>query len=110
MRAFVNVVALSAFSLALTTGGYAQATEGTGGRNVSNGRQIFARSCGGCHDTHSSIRRAGPGLKSYYRNHQPRPTDAQVRALISRGKGAMPGFSSFTRGQTDDLIAYLKTL
>jgi mono/diheme cytochrome c family protein len=110
MRAFVTVVALSAFSLALIAGVHAQATEKTGARNVLNGRQIFAQSCAGCHDAHSSIRRAGPGLKSYYHNHQPRPADAQVRDLISRGKGAMPGFSSFTRRQTDDLIAYLKTL
>ena len=75
-----------------------------------NGERIFVQSCSPCHDVHTSASRVGPSLKSYYSDHEPRPTDAQVRAIISQGKGKMPKFSNLSNTQTDDLIAYLKTL
>jgi mono/diheme cytochrome c family protein len=77
---------------------------------VTNGQHIFVQSCAACHDSHGSASKAGPGLKNYYREHQPRPTDAAVRTVIQQGKGTMPAFSSLSKSQTDDLVAYLKTL
>lgn len=77
---------------------------------VTNGQRIFIQSCATCHDTHGSVTKSGPELKSYYREHQPRPTDAVVRAVIQQGKGKMPAFSSLSKSQTDDLVAYIKTL
>ena len=76
---------------------------------VLNGRRIFNQSCAACHDTLSTTTKSGPGLKRYYR-HQPRPTDASVRAIIQQGKGRMPAFSILNKSLIDDLIAYLKTL
>ncbi len=75
-----------------------------------NGERIFVQSCTPCHDAHTRASRVGPSLKGYYSDHEPRPTDAQLRAIISQGKGKMPKFSNLSNTQTDDLIAYLKTL
>jgi hypothetical protein len=52
----------------------------------------------------------GPALKGYYSTHQPRPTDAEMRTLIRKGKGKMPSFANLSMSQTDELVAYLKTL
>jgi mono/diheme cytochrome c family protein len=76
---------------------------------VANGKRIFNQSCSACHDTLGAITKSGPGLKSYYR-HQPRPADAAVRAIIHQGKGKMPAFSTLDKSQTDELVAYLRTL
>jgi len=77
---------------------------------VANGQRIFNQSCAACHDTHGTTARPGPGLKSYYRQHNPHPTDDAVRTIILDGKGRMPAFSALSKSQTDDLVAYLKTL
>jgi mono/diheme cytochrome c family protein len=76
---------------------------------VANGRRIFNQSCAACHDTFGTTTKSGPGLKNYYR-HQPRPAEATVRTIIQQGKGKMPAFSTLNKSQTDDLVAYLKTL
>jgi mono/diheme cytochrome c family protein len=77
---------------------------------VANGQHLFNQSCTACHDTLGTTAKSGPGLKSYYREHKPHPTDAAVRAIILEGKGRMPAFSSFGKPEIDDLVAYLKTL
>jgi mono/diheme cytochrome c family protein len=77
---------------------------------VANGQRIFNQSCATCHDAHGATAKSGPALKSYYRQHNPHPTDAAVRAIILDGKGKMPSFSTLNKSQTDDLVAYLKTL
>jgi mono/diheme cytochrome c family protein len=76
---------------------------------AANGKRIFNQSCAACHDTLGTTTKSGPELKSYYR-HQPRPADAAVRTIIQQGKGRMPAFSTLNKSQTDDLVAYLKTL
>ena len=78
-------------------------------QTVANGKRIFNQSCAACHDTLGTTTKPGPELKNYYR-HQPRPTDDTVRSIIQQGKGKMPAFSTLTRLQNDDLVAYLKTL
>jgi mono/diheme cytochrome c family protein len=75
-----------------------------------SGQHIFAQSCASCHDAHTSSSLIGPGLKGYYSTYQPKPTDSTVRTIIAKGKGKMPPFNNLSRAQTDDLIAYLKTL
>jgi mono/diheme cytochrome c family protein len=76
---------------------------------VANGKRIFNQSCSSCHDTLGATTKSGPELKSYYRR-QPHPADATVRTIIQQGKGKMPPFSILDKSQTDDLVAYLKTL
>ena len=75
----------------------------------ANGKRTFNQSCAACHDTLGTTTKSGPGLKNYYRHH-PHPADATVRTIIQQGKGRMPAFSTLNRLQTDDLVAYLKTL
>lgn len=77
---------------------------------LANGQRIFAQYCAACHDIHGTTAKSGPQLKNYYRQHIPHPTDADVRSVIMQGKGSMPAFSTLAKSQTDDLIAYLKTL
>lgn len=76
---------------------------------VVNGKHIFNQSCATCHDTLGTTTKSGPGLKNYYR-HQPHPADATVRTIIQQGKGRMPAFRALNKLQTDNLVAYLKTL
>jgi mono/diheme cytochrome c family protein len=76
---------------------------------VANGKRIFNQSCSACHDTLGATTKSGPELKSCYRR-QPHPADANVRAIIQQGKGKMPAFSTLDKSQTEDLVAYLKTL
>jgi mono/diheme cytochrome c family protein len=74
-----------------------------------DGKHIFNESCSACHNTLGTTTKPGPELKNYYRR-QPRPTDATVRSIIQQGKGKMPAFSTLNKLQSDDVIAYLKTL
>lgn len=76
----------------------------------ANGQRLFAQYCAACHDTRGSMPKSGPPLKSYYRTHQPHPSDVAVRTIIQQGKGKMPSFRTLNQAQTDDLIAFLKTL
>jgi mono/diheme cytochrome c family protein len=78
--------------------------------HAAAGKKLFSQSCASCHEADSRNQFVGPGLKGYYAGHHPWPNDAAVHELIVRGKGAMPGFSSFTDTELADLIAYLKTL
>ena len=78
-------------------------------QTIANRRRIFNQSCAACHDTFGTTTKSGPGLKNYFR-HQPRPADATVRTIIQQGKGKMPAFNTLNKSQTDDLVAYLKTL
>jgi mono/diheme cytochrome c family protein len=82
----------------------------TSAQTISNGQRIFAQSCASCHDAHGTAMKSGPGLKNYYREHRPRPSDAAVRSVIQQGRGTMPAFSNLNPAQLNDLIAYLKTL
>jgi mono/diheme cytochrome c family protein len=76
---------------------------------VASGKRIFNQSCAACHDTLGATVKSGPELKNYY-HHQPRPSDATVRTIIQQGKGKMPPFSTLSKSQADELVAYLKTL
>jgi mono/diheme cytochrome c family protein len=76
---------------------------------VANGKRTFSQSCSACHDTLGTATKSGPELKTYF-HRQPRPTDATVRKIIQQGKGKMPAFSTLNNAQTDDLVAYLKSL
>jgi mono/diheme cytochrome c family protein len=77
--------------------------------STSNGQRLFTQSCSACHDTHGTATKSGPELKNYAQ-HQPHPTDAQIHTIIQQGKGKMPAFTTLSKSQTDDLVAYLKTL
>ena len=78
-------------------------------QSVVAGRHLFKQSCEVCHDTLGTATKPGPRLKNYYRTH-PLPADSAVREIILQGKGKMPGFSTLSTLQMNDLVEYLKTL
>jgi len=88
----------------------AQSSRGPSTQAIRHGQQMFGEYCASCHSTRTSSSLAGPGLKEFYRTHQPKPSDSAVRAIIARGKGKMPGFGNLSAVQIGELIAYLKTL
>jgi mono/diheme cytochrome c family protein len=98
------------FALYLGISALAQPERTSSSPAVRNGQRLYTQSCASCHDARSTVVRIGPGLKSYYSAHSPRPTDANVRAVIAKGKGTMPGFNNLSQEQMNDLIVYLKTL
>jgi mono/diheme cytochrome c family protein len=88
----------------------AKSSHGASTQAIRHGQQTFGEYCAFCHSTRTSSSLAGPGLKEFYRTHQPKPSDSAVRAIIAKGKGKMPAFGNLSAVQIDGLIAYLKTL
>lgn len=74
------------------------------------GKKLFAQSCSSCHEVTTCNQFIGPGVKSHYTGRYLAPNDAAVRELVTRVRGKMPGFASFTDTELADLIAYLRTL
>jgi mono/diheme cytochrome c family protein len=86
---------------------------GSGATAVSDTRRgelLFAQSCASCHATRSKERLVGPGLKGYFPKQNTVIKDDSVRDIIVHGRGTMPGFTTLSHDQIDDLISYLKTL
>ncbi len=106
LAALFAMIVFSYFAIALPP---AVISQKSSPQAVANGKRIFNRSCAGCHDTLGTSAKSGPALKNYYR-HQLRPVDERVRSIIQQGKGKMPAFSNLSKSETDDLVAYLKTL
>ncbi|HEY3990880.1 MAG TPA: cytochrome c [Acidobacteriaceae bacterium] len=77
-------------------------------QTIRHGQQTFGEYCASCHSTRGSSSLAAPGIRGFYSSHQPKPSDAAVRAIIARGKGKMPAFGNLSHVQIDELIAYLK--
>ena len=99
---FVSLLSLCFHSMPLWASGNAS--------DVARGKRLFMQSCASCHDPTGAERRAGPGLKGFYRSHSAHVRDEQVKSILLQGKGAMPAFHSLTGTDTGALIAYLRTL
>ncbi len=81
----------------------------------AQGRHLFDRYCGMCHDAYSSRSLRGPSLEGLFRKQfMPSGTpanDDRVREVITIGRSKMPSFGRvFNEQQMDDLLAYLHTL
>ena len=91
--------------------------------NSAKGKQTFKR-CAVCHDANSSEANqsdpgpdelTGPGLKGLFKRQKLRNgkkvTEENVREFISGGGNGMPAFAEIlSKGELDDVIAFLKTL
>ena len=78
------------------------------------GKEVFQQ-CGVCHNSDSTEKKMGPGLKGLFQNEKmnngKKPTEANVREMILKDGGKMTGFEEQLKGKDlDNLIAYLKTL
>ncbi len=86
----------------------------TAAGDAKKGEMVF-ENCAVCHNADSTETKIGPGLKGIFKkdklvNGKP-VTEENVKALITDGTSAMPGFGDSISGEDkDNVIAYLKTL
>lgn len=78
------------------------------------GKEVFQQ-CGVCHNSDSTEKKMGPGLKGLFSNDKmmngKKPTEANVRDKIDEGGNGMPSYKEMlSDDEKNDLIAYLKTL
>jgi mono/diheme cytochrome c family protein len=75
------------------------------GNIEQQGKALFMAACNDCHSgegRQSSL--FSPSLSSS------KLDDNTTRKAIVEGKGSMPGFSSFSKEELDQLVAYLKAI
>ncbi len=87
----------------------ANASAPVGSGDAAAGQAVFAKTCNRCHPNANAGMGPtlyGPQFVSHY------PDDAAVAAVIRRGKGGMPAFSTgqLSDQDMDDVIAYLRGL
>ena len=81
----------------------------------AEGKHLYAGRCAHCHEENDlNLKKVPPDLHGVFeRSKLPSgapATDADVRRVVSDGKGLMPGFAGrFTEAQMAALIAYLHT-
>jgi cytochrome c len=80
--------------------------------DAAKGKEVFEQ-CGVCHSL-TGEKKMGPSLKGLFTKAKmvngQKPTDANVLALINKGKGAMPAFGeTLTDQEKADVIAFLHT-
>lgn len=74
------------------------------------GEQLFNSTCMQCHSVHEGQTSFGPNLFHETKKAE-KKTPAQIREIITNGKGQMPPLGDrFDDKQKDDIIAYVKTL
>ncbi len=82
--------------------------------DAKKGEAVFDN-CAVCHNSDSTETKIGPGLKGLFKreklvNGKP-VNEANVKALITEGSGAMPPFAdAISSEDKDNVIAFLKTL
>jgi mono/diheme cytochrome c family protein len=79
------------------------------------GRQVFVSRCSSCHYADTEKGMNGPGLEGLFRkpylHSGMAANDAQVTAVIVRGRNMMPALgNTLSDQQLADLMAYLHTL
>ena len=95
-------------------GAGATAGAATAGGDAKKGQAAF-ENCALCHNADSTEVKVGPGLKGLFTrdklvNGKP-VNEANVKALITDGSGAMPPFGdAISSEDKDNIVAYLKTL
>jgi cytochrome c2 len=82
--------------------------------NPAKGKEVYEQ-CAVCHSATTDEKKMGPSLKGLFKKAKmtngQKPTDANVMAIINKGKGTMPAFDDIlTAEEKSDLLAYLKTL
>ncbi|MCS7041487.1 MAG: cytochrome c [Bryobacteraceae bacterium] len=80
----------------------------------AKGKEVFDQ-CAVCHSATTDEKKVGPSLKGLFKKAKmtngQKPTEANVLAIINKGKGTMPAYEDIlTKEEKDHLLAYLKTL
>jgi cytochrome c len=82
--------------------------------DAEKGKEVFQQ-CGVCHNSDSTEKKMGPGLKGLFQNEKmangKKPTEANVREKIDEGGNGMPAYKEMlSDDEKNDVIAYLKSL
>jgi mono/diheme cytochrome c family protein len=78
--------------------------------SIHAGEEVFTQRCFQCHSVLEGQVRLGPSLYHVSKGAHPK-TPAQMREILANGKGKMPPFKEIlTQEDTDNLIAYLRSL
>jgi cytochrome c len=83
--------------------------------DAAKGKEVFEQ-CSVCHNSDSTERKMGPGLKGLFTKPKLEstgkpPTEANVLEKINEGGNGMPSYKDMlTDVEKANLIAYLKTL
>ena len=83
--------------------------------DAAKGKSTFEDNCSVCHNSDSTERKMGPGLKGLFKhdklaNGKP-VNEGNVTGMINEGGNGMPPFADIlTKAEKDDVVAFLKTL
>jgi mono/diheme cytochrome c family protein len=79
--------------------------------SVHAGEEIFIQNCHQCHAVFEGQYSVGPNLHLEMKKPHPKKSAVEIRAILKNGKGKMPSFADkLTEEDTDDLLAYIRTL
>jgi mono/diheme cytochrome c family protein len=83
----------------------------SGDAKAHAGEMLFQQKCVQCHAVLEGQYSFGPNLHAEMKKPHPKKSAAEVRVIIKDGKGKMPAFADkLTQPDTDNLIAYMRTL
>jgi len=83
--------------------------------DAAKGKSNFEDNCSVCHNSDSTERKMGPGLKGLFKHDKlangKAVNEANVTGMINEGGNGMPPFAdTLTKAEKDDIVAFLKTL
>ena len=83
--------------------------------DAAKGKTNFEDNCSVCHNSDSTERKMGPGLKGLFKHDKlangKAVNEGTVTGMINEGGNGMPPFADvLTKAEKDDIIAFLKTL
>ncbi len=103
MRTILTIFTLAALS---TTAGFAA--------DVAAGQATYSKSCKGCHGADGTptagMAKMFPGMKALSSADVQATSDADLKAVITNGKGKMKPVASVTGASADNVVAYLRSL
>jgi|SRR4051812_22645563 cytochrome c6 len=81
---------------------------------ADSGADIYKGKCQSCHGANGTPNPAmakSMGLKDLKSEDVQKQSDADLKTVVEKGKGKMPGFAGkLTPDQTNDVVKYLRTL
>ena len=85
------------------------------GADAAKGKETFESNCSVCHNSDSTERKMGPGLKGLFKHEKlangKAVNEGTVTGMINEGGNGMPPFAdTLTKAEKDDIVAFLKTL
>ncbi len=101
-----------ALALCFSPAAYGQSTsKASHAGRVDAGQDLFQKNCLMCHNIVKDQVGVGPSLYHEMKAPGPDKSAGTARTIIENGKGKMPAFAGrLTAADTDDLLAYLRTL